>query len=163
MIWADIAILVIISVSALISLLRGFIREVLSLFAWVLAFWLALTYTHAYAVVLDGIISQPSLRLAAAFLVLFVGTLLVAALVNIFISKAMRKSGLSGTDRMLGLIFGILRGTLAVAILVLLAGLTPLPKEHWWTQSTLLLHFQNLALFIRDFLPADVATYINYS
>ena len=63
---------------------------------------------------------------------------------------------------MLGVFFGIARGVVLVAIIVLLAGATPLPKDPWWRQSVLIEDFQNIALWLRDFLPADIARKFNY-
>jgi membrane protein required for colicin V production len=155
--WVDYTIIGIIAVSAVISIVRGFVREVLSLVAWVAAFWVALTFSHRGAEYLTDYVQNPSVREATAFVVLFLATLLIVALVNYFIVQLVEKTGISGTDRFLGMIFGLARGVLIVALLVLLAGLTSIPKEPWWNQSTLLDHFVSLAVWIRDYLPADVA------
>jgi len=157
MIWVDYAILAIIAISALISVLRGFVREALSLVAWILSFWVALTYAPQLAEYLESYISAPSVRTIAAFAILFVFTLLIAALINNLAVKLVQKTGLTGTDRMLGIIFGIGRGIIIVAILVLLAGLTPIPADPWWKESIFIVHFQEMALWIKGFLPPDIA------
>jgi membrane protein required for colicin V production len=72
------------------------------------------------------------------------------------------KTGLSGTDRALGVVFGTIRGAVIIAILVLLAGFTTVPQDAWWSRSYLLHHFQDLALWIRRFLPPDIAAQIRY-
>ena len=72
------------------------------------------------------------------------------------------KTGLSGTDRMLGIIFGIGRGAVIVSVLVLLAGLTPVPQDPWWSQSTFIPHFESLALKIQELLPPDIAQQLTY-
>jgi membrane protein required for colicin V production len=162
MIWVDYAILTIIVISALISIWRGFVKEVLSLIGWILAFWVAFSFVHTGAQWLKGYISVPSVRLAVAFTVLFVVTLLVAGVVNFLLGKLVSATGLSGTDRMLGVFFGIGRGAAIVAVLVLLAGTTPLPRDPWWKQSLLIGHFQQMALWARGFLPADLAQHIRY-
>jgi membrane protein required for colicin V production len=159
MTWLDVAILVIIALSAMVSLMRGFVKEALSLAAWILAFWVAISFAYPLAA-LDWLVAQipsPTARISVAFASLFLLTLLAGALVNYLVSQLVRKSGLSGTDRMLGIIFGIGRGVVLVGILVLLAGLTQLPKETWWKQSLLMEHFQVLALWMKGFLPHDVA------
>ena len=162
MTWVDYAILAVIALSAIISIIRGFVREALSLAGWILAFWVALTFTRDLAAHLEGQISIPSARLAVAFFVLFFVTLLLTALVNYLAVQLVDKTGLSGTDRMLGVIFGVARGGVIVAILVLLAGLTALPQDPWWREAILLRHFQDLALWIRGFLPPDIASQIRY-
>lgn len=162
MVWADIAILVIIALSAIISIMRGFVREALSLAAWIVAFWVAFTFSENLAGAFADYIDTPSMRMVAAFTVLFVITLLVAALINFFIVKLVEKTGLSGTDRMLGVVFGVLRGGIIVAILVLLAGLTPLPQDPWWHESMFIKHFQEVAIWVRDRLPPEYAENIVY-
>jgi membrane protein required for colicin V production len=155
--WVDYTIIGIIAVSAVTSVIRGFVREVLSLVAWVAAFWVALKFSHQAADYATNYIPNSHVREATAFVVLFLVTLLVVALVNYLIVQLMDKTGISGTDRMLGMVFGIARGVLIVALLVLLAGATSIPEEPWWKESTLLDHFVSLAVWIRDYLPADVA------
>jgi membrane protein required for colicin V production len=159
---ADYVILGLVGLSATVSLLRGFVREALSLAGWVLAFWVALTFTREVAAVLPPSISVPSARLAVGFLALFFGTLLVTALVNFLAAQLVERTGLSGRDRLLGVVFGVARGAVIVAILVLLAGFTALPQDPWWRASALLPHFQQMALWTRGFLPPDLAAQIRY-
>ena len=161
--WADIAILSIIGISALISLFRGFIREVLSLVAWIIAFWVAFTFTEPVSGLLQGVISFPSGRYIAAFLALFIGTLIAIGVVNFLIGRIIESSGLSGTDRLLGVVFGMVRGLAVVVVIVFLAGATPLPKDPWWRESMFLDHFQAMAEIAIGFLPPDLAKYFSYS
>lgn len=158
----DYGIVAIIALSAAVSVVRGFVREALSLAGWILAFWVALSFTRDLAVRLDSYVPLPSARLALAFLALFLVTLLLTALVNFLAGQMVEKTGLSGTDRMLGVVFGVIRGAVIVAILVLLAGFTAVPQDAWWSRSYLIHHFQELALWIRGFLPPDFAAQIRY-
>jgi len=161
--WADYAILVLIGISALISISRGFISEALSLFGWILAFWLALTFMDALAAQLTPWISVPSMRIGIGFISLLVITLLLTAMVNRLVSQLVVKTGLSGTDRMLGIVFGIVRGGFVVAICVLLAGLTPLPRDPWWQESLLISrYFQDFAIGIRGLLPPELGLHLRY-
>ena len=73
------------------------------------------------------------------------------------ISQIVDKTGLSGTDKTLGVVFGAARGVLIVSMIVLFAGLTPMPSESWWQESILVDHFMRVALWIKDLLPDDVA------
>ncbi len=140
--WLDYAILAVIALSALISVIRGFVREFLSLVVWIAAFWIALRFAEPLSLHLDDYIASPSIRLVAAFAALFVTTLLVGALLNFLVGQLVGKTGLSGTDRFLGIFFGIARGLLVVAILVLAAGLTALPRESWWQESLMVKQIQ---------------------
>ena len=162
MIWADYAILAIVVVSAAISVLRGFLREAISLLGWVLAFWLALTFADDVSALFQSSITQPSIRHGVAFFTILVGTLVVTAIVMYFVRLIVDKTEITGTDRALGVIFGVARGIVIVAILVLFAGLTALPKDPWWRESLFLPHFQVLAMEIRSLLPPDVATLFQY-
>ena len=155
MIWIDYVILGIIGLSALISLIRGFVREALSLMVWVAAFWVAWSFFRELAAQLDWF-NVPSVRLGVAFAMLFVATLMLGALVNFLVSQLVEKTGLSGTDRLIGVLFGAARGALLVAVLVLLAGLTPFPEDPWWKDSQLIGYFQELAIWLKTLLPEDI-------
>lgn len=163
MIWVDYGILIIVALSALISVMRGFVREALSLVAWVAAFWVAFGFHQYLATLFVDYIDAPSIRLISAFVLLFVVTLIICAIINNLVAKLVEKSGLSGTDRMLGVLFGIARGAVVVAILVLMAGLTPLPADPWWKESIFIVHFQSMALWLREFLPPDIAANFQYA
>ncbi|NOX76070.1 MAG: CvpA family protein [Gammaproteobacteria bacterium] len=149
MIWVDIVIPSIIAISALLSLMRGFVREALSLLGWMAALWVALTFSKNLAEVFLTGISVPSLRIVVAFTILFVVTLVLTALVNRLAGQLVKKTGLSGTDRMIGMIFGIARGVIVVSVLVLLAGLTTMAQDPWWQESAMIPVFHELALWLR--------------
>jgi len=151
MIWIDIVVLGIIVISALFSLMRGFVREALSLLGWLVSFWLALTFAGDLAESYLSGISVPSLRVAVAFTIIFVLTLVLMTLINQLVSQLIKKSGLTGTDRMIGVIFGVLRGVLIVTVLVFLAGFTAMPQDSWWRESIFMDTFHELALWLRQF------------
>lgn len=163
MVWVDYLIIGIILVSSGISIVRGFIKEVLSLVSWALSFWVALTFHPQLAGLLVNYIDAPSIRLFTAFFALFVVTLILSALVNHMISTLVEKTGLTGTDRMLGILFGLARGVAIVTLLVLLAGATPMPNDSWWQASVLIEHFEKMAVWLQSLLPADIAEYIHFS
>ncbi|MDJ0834844.1 MAG: CvpA family protein [Gammaproteobacteria bacterium] len=155
--WFDIIILVVILISALISLVRGFVKESISLATWLAAGFLALSYYLVLADLLHSYIESPTISQAVAFAILFITTLIVGAIINFMVSQVVDKTGLSGTDKTLGVIFGAARGVLIVSMIVLFAGLTPMPSENWWKESVLVEHFMRIALWIKDFMPAEVA------
>jgi membrane protein required for colicin V production len=153
----------IILLSALISLVRGFVREAFSLAVWVLAFWVSWSFFRDLEVPLQAWIGSPTARLGIAFAALMIATLTVGGLVNYLIIQLVERTGMSGTDRLIGMIFGAARGVLLVAILVLLAGLTSLPKEAWWLESTLVGYFQELSFWLRDLLPPEFGDRFRYT
>jgi len=159
----DIAIIGVVALSAVISLVRGFVREAFSLAVWVLAFWVSWSFFRDLEVPLRAWIDSPTARLGIAFAVLMIATLTVGGLVNYLIIQLVERTGLSGTDRLIGMVFGTARGVLLVAVLVLLAGLTPLPSETWWFESSLIGYFEELALWLRDLLPPEMADRFRYT
>ncbi|MCG6967453.1 MAG: CvpA family protein [Chromatiaceae bacterium] len=163
MAWLDILMLGIILLSALISLARGFVREAFSLAIWVLAFWVSWSFFRDLEVPMRAWIGSPTARLGIAFAVLMITTLTVGGLVNYLIIQLVERTGMSGTDRLIGMVFGAARGVLLVAVLVLLAGLTPLPEESWWLDSSLVGYFEELAFWLRDLLPPEFAERFRYA
>lgn len=160
--WFDIAILVVILISCLISLVRGFVKESISLATWLVAGFIALKYHPAMSQLLAPYIESPTIGLAVAFAVLFILTLIVGAIVNYMISQLVSKTGLSGTDKMLGMLFGAARGVLIVSMVVLFAGLTPIPSESWWQESMMVEHFMKVAIWIKEILPTDIASRFSF-
>lgn len=161
MIYADWALLGLVAISLLIGLWRGFIREVLDITVWALAFFIAFQFAGPVATLLDEQISVPSARTAVAFGGLFLGVLILGGLITWLISKLVEKTGLTGSDRMLGGMFGLLRGVLLVIALVLVAGFTPLPQDPWWEHSQVIQAVLPLADWAAGFLPDSVREYFD--
>jgi len=161
--WIDIVVLALIALSAIPSLFRGFVKEALALATWLVALWVAMTFYGPLAVWLGQWLTEPSAQKVIAFTLLFIAVLLVGAMVNYLASKLVSKTGLSGTDKLLGLVFGVARGGVIVAMLVLLAGLTPIPQDSWWQESHFLEFFEQFALWMRAYLPDEIASNINYA
>lgn len=162
MAWIDVVIIALIVLSAVLSLFRGFVKEALALASWLVALWVSMIFYEQLAVELSQWIDEPSIQKIAAFSMLFISVLLLGALVNYVVSKLVTKTGLAGTDRMLGVVFGLARGGIIVTLMVLFAGLTPVPQDPWWQESQLIDYFQDLALWMREFLPEDISENISY-
>ncbi|NUF49278.1 CvpA family protein [Gilliamella sp. ESL0250] len=150
--WVDFTIIGVIAFSALISIVRGFVREALSLISWILAFSIS---SRFYIYITDYLTYFDSdvIRIAVAIVILFVATLLVCAIVSYIIGQLIQKTGLSGTDRVLGVCFGVLRGILVVAaVLFLVDTFTPLSQSSYWNQSQLIPHFHFIIRWFFDFI-----------
>ncbi|MBK1632739.1 colicin V production CvpA [Thiohalocapsa halophila] len=156
MIWVDYVIIGIIALSAIIGLARGLIREVLALGVWIAALLAAWVFYRPVADQLTPWLSTPSLRMGAAVALIVVGVLIAGAIVGWLLSLLVEKTGLTGTDRLLGMVFGAGRGAVVVALLVFLASLTPVIEDPWWSQSELLPRFQLLADAMLDLIPPEV-------
>ncbi len=96
------------------------------------------------------------------FLLVFVGVLAIGWIVGLILSSAVRASGLGPADRALGAIFGIARGVIIVLVVVILAGLTPLPREPFWREAVLSGPFETAALALRQFLPEGMGQRLKY-
>ena len=138
----DYIIVGIIVFSIIVSLLRGFVREVMSLASWIVAFLIASNFYMYLAGLLTSIESLYICN-GTAIAILFVLSLIVGAIVNYVIGQLVDRTGLSGTDRVLGACFGFLRGVLIVAaILFFLDTFTGSNQTDWWKESKLIPHFR---------------------
>jgi membrane protein required for colicin V production len=138
LIWIDWVIITIIAVSTLTSLKRGFVREALSLVTWVGAFVIARTFHPQMQSLLEPTVETPLVRLIAAFAILFFGTLIVGAVINNLVAQVVRVTGLSATDRVLGTVFGLLRGVVVIIVAIAFVRYTPLAKDTWWQSSVMI-------------------------
>ena len=137
----DYAVLAVLGVSFVIGLIRGLIKELVNLAGWAAAF------------VLSSLL---------AYLAIFIGTLLVASLLAMFLSLLAKSAGLGATNRSLGAVFGALRGLLVLLALVLLGGLTPLPKEPFWRDAMFSGPIETAVVAIRPWLPEGLAQRVKY-
>ncbi len=152
MVWIDYAIFGIIGLSALISLVRGFVKEAFSLAIWFAAFFIAKTFYTDVAAHIT--INQDKMVLnGIAIGILFICTLVVGGLINYVIGQLVSKTGLSGTDRVLGICFGALRGVLVVSALLFFIGtFTPFDETDWWIQSQLIPHFSEVIKWFFEYM-----------
>lgn len=153
--WADWAIIGILALSSAIGLIRGLMKEAFSLAVWVAAIIVAKTFSAQLAVLLSGAIETPSLRELTAFAILFVLTLLVGGMANYLLGALVKITGLSGTDRMLGVLFGVVRGFIIIMlVIVFLPSLLPVDQDPWWQESLLITQLLSLESWAREFFSA---------
>ncbi len=151
----DWAIITILTVSTLMSLRRGFLKEALSLGTWVAAFIIARQFHGPMDQLLETQIIDSLMRSIAAFTALFVCTLLVGAAFGFLLGALIDATGLSSTDRVLGMVFGFARGALIVTVVIGLLNLTPLVNDNWYTSSTTAIHFETVAQWALKQLSAS--------
>jgi len=163
MIWPDYAILGCILISILVGALRGFVKEVLSLVIWALAFVIAYQYGGNLAVLMEDHVALPSARSVMGFSGLFIVVLLIGGLVNYLVGRLVESTGLSGTDRLLGGAFGAARGLAIVVALLLAMGFTPIPADPWWKESTLIARLHPLLEWSAAMLPQNLRENLDFS
>lgn len=143
--------------------MRGLVKELLSLVAFGLAFLAAIWWGPSLSGL--GVLNWASneyLRLGISYAALFVATLLAVGLLNMAMAAMIRSTGLSPADRGLGAMFGLLRGVLLVLVLVVIAGYTPLPKEHWWKQAMFSKQVVGVIQQIKARVPAHLNQWLPY-
>jgi len=158
----DYAVLGVLAVSILLSVMRGAVRELLSLAGWVVAFMAAKSMAASFAPLLPASIEDASIRMSVAFIAIFLATLLAMGLVAILASAMIKTVGLGFVDRFLGSLFGLVRGLLVVLLMVLVAGLTTLPREPFWQKALLSKPLETAVTMMMPWLPQDLSAHIHY-
>lgn len=158
----DFGIVIIIAVLLVLGLIWGFVKIAIALGTWVAASMVSFNFAPNLASSLLTSIESPPMRLAAAMGILFVLTLMVGAVVSFLVRQFVSKTGLSGLDRVLGMVIGFSLGLVVVVALVFVAGLTQAPAYDWWQSSILIERFESLATWLQGYLPDDVAKYFSY-
>ncbi len=159
----DWTIIGVVGVSMLLAFFRGVTRELIALAAWVLGFVAAVALSPLLGGMLPEIGDNPVVKYLIAFAVIFLGSLVLGALIAWPLSSVIRKAGLGFVDRFLGAIFGIARGAVLVTAFVLVAGLTTLPRLDWWQNAALAPPFAAAALALKPWLPPEWAQRLDYS
>jgi len=150
MIIIDYLLIVIVAVSAVISLFRGFVKESLSLVGWVVAIWAASRYGLVAADWLDGTIDSYALRLWCGRAILLIGVLFTSGVISWAVSQLLDSTGLSGTDRAIGMLFGLARGVILAGIVVLLLELAGFDEDAWWNDSKLIPYAAPVADLVKE-------------
>lgn len=158
----DIALLAILGLSAVVGIWRGLVSEVMALAVWIAAFWLALAAGPSVADMYATWVDSPMACWLLGYASVFLAALIVGGLLNWLLARLVKSTGLSGTDRLLGLGFGLARGAAIACLLVLLAGFTPMPQEAVWRDSQLLPGFARGAEWLGSWLPATLAEHLSF-
>jgi membrane protein required for colicin V production len=160
--WLDYAVAGVLAVSLLIGVWRGLVREVISVLGWVIAFLAANLFAGPLGSSMPQAIPTPELRVAAAFVAVFVGALVLSSLAGLLLSKIVKSIGLGGVDRLLGAVFGAARGLLLVAAAAVFAGLTSAPRQAYWRDSASGPLLVQIALTLRPLLPQTLTERLRY-
>jgi membrane protein required for colicin V production len=154
----DIGVIAVIALSAVFAFARGFVREALSIVAWVTAGAVTLYGFKAVYGIVDPMVHNPLLSQLIAGFGLFVGTLILMTIATGIVARSVRSSALSPIDRTLGFIFGLLRGAFIVSLAYLLldVSLTPSDRPGWIREAKSAPYLQQGADLLRAVLPESL-------
>lgn len=158
----DYLLLFVLITSVLISTMRGLVKEILSLLGWIVAFIVANAFGTQLAPMLPAVIPGEAGRLILAYVALFLGVRILMGLAAMAIGAVISASGLSLADRGLGGLFGLARGIVIVLAVVILCGMTSIPKQAFWRDALLSPLAESGARTLKPFLPAALAQYVRY-
>jgi membrane protein required for colicin V production len=158
----DYLVLFVLAASIVISMLRGLVKEILSLLGWIVAFVVANAYGADLAPLLPDLVPGATLRLLVAFLALFIGVRILMGLLTLALDALVKASGLSLADRGLGGLFGLARGLVIVLAGVIACGMTEIPKQAFWTEALLSPMAETGARTVKPFLPDALARHVKF-
>ncbi|WP_229487388.1 CvpA family protein [Pseudoduganella lutea] len=158
----DYVVLFVLGTSTIVSLLRGLVKEMLSLLGWVVAFVLANAYAGELAAMLPPAIPGEVVRLIVAFLALFIGVRILMGLLSMAVSALVEAGGMSLADRGLGGLFGLGRGLVIVLAGVILCGMTSIPQQDFWREALFSPYAETGVRTVKPFLPAAVAQHVQF-
>lgn len=159
----DYLVIGIVAVSLLFGLWRGVVGEIIALVAWGVGIFAAIEFGAAVGHSVFAGLSDPALRTLAGCVVIFVGILVSMAVLNMVVRSMVKALGLSVSDRILGMIFGLTRGVLVCMVLVGLGGMTSAPTQPWWRNATLAAPLETVVMAVKPWLPDDLAKRIRFS
>ena len=158
----DYIFIAIVVLSSAVGMWRGFVSEVIALLAWVVALIAAWVYSSQVAEMLAGWIVEPAWRQVAAFALIFVSVLLLAAILRFLLRELLRAAGLGPADRFFGTLFGLARGLAIAFVLVLLGGLVGMAREPWWAEALFAPPLETAVVAAKPWLPEAVADRIRF-
>ena len=151
MIAVDYALLIVVLISAVVGLFRGFVKEAMSLGVWVLAVWCSWRFGDVVSSqLLPDFVADPVLKLWGTRIIVLVAVLIIGGLTTWLISYLLDKTGLTGTDRLVGMLFGMARGVVLAGLVVIGLQITGFDEDPWWTKSKLIPYAAPVADSLRD-------------
>lgn len=156
----DWILLAVLGLSMLLGLWRGLVKEVLSLAGWVAAFFVAQIYAPRAAAWLPMEGSSQMLRYAAGFVTVFIAVLIATVLVSWVVKKLVSAVGLGPLDRLLGSLFGLMRGMVVLLAATVVVGMTPMRESEAWQHAQGAQWLQQFLHVLKPVLPADFGKYL---
>lgn len=158
----DLLALAVIAMTTLISLSRGLVSEVTSLFTWVVAFVLARMFGQTFASLLLPSVQSPLFAGLIGFVAVFFLAFVVQYFFRAALNAAVSAVGLGKVNALLGAVFGAARGILMVSFAVLLCAFTELPRSADWQHAKTAPFFEACAAYAVPYLPEYLAQKVHY-
>lgn len=169
--WVDYIFLAIFLFSTLAGLTRGFVREVISLITLIAAFVIAILLAHPLAAMfshsstVQNAVEQASnaqsvsyVSISIAFALLFMGTIIVGAIISSVLSMAFRVGILGFGNRLLGGIFGFIRALIINLVIIFVVQLSPIAEEDWWQKSQVVAQYQPAIQWLGDIVSPGLSS-----
>ena len=149
----DYILLAVIVLSVIFGAIRGFLRESIALLAWLVGLWVAWKYARLLEPHLGGALAGTELQTWVARIILLIAVVIAGWLLAGLLSYLVQRSGLSlGLDRMLGAVFGLVRGAVIAGFAIMLGQAAKLDSEPWWRRSTLMPAGIEMASILRSYV-----------
>ena len=150
--WVDYTLIGVLTLSMIMGLVRGFVREAMSLLTWIAAISIGIIYCESVSEWFSAI-SMSGVRLLLAFVLLVLSILIIGGIISHFIGKLIKVTGFSFTDRLVGTLFGLGRGAAIIAVIVLVVNSSIVSQQPVWQTSVLAPEFKPAALWVKGKLP----------
>ena len=158
----DYVVITILAASVVVSLMRGLVREILSLASWVIAFVVANAYGAELAKMLPAAVPGEVVRTIVGFVALFIGVRILMGLVSMAVGALVSAAGLGIVDRGLGALFGFARGIIFVFAAVIVCGMTTMPQQAFWKEALLSPMAENGVRLVKPMLPDSLAQHVHF-
>lgn len=158
----DYLVLLILVCSVIASIMRGLVKELLSLVGWIVSLAIANAYGPSLSELLPASIPGGAIRLIVGFAALFIVTKIVMSLVANAIGGLVQAAGMTAADRSLGGVFGFARGLIIVLTMVLVCEMTAIPRQAFWKNALLSPLAESAARSARPYLPGEFARHVQF-
>lgn len=153
---ADIGVAIVIVISVVIAFIRGFVKEAMSIISLLLAVWAAFHFGSTAGTLGENWLSSPDLQAWFGRVLVFIVVLTIGGLLSWGVSKLVRLSVLSGTDRILGMFFGVVRAVIIVALFAMGGQYANFDNDEWWEESVLLPYAEMVADWLLIMAPKGI-------
>jgi len=155
----DFVVVMVLAISLILGVIRGFMREAIGLLAWLGGLWLAWRYAHWLAPYMGGLLKHEPINIWVARALILIAVLLISSVIAAFLSYVARQSGLSPRlDSVLGGFFGLLRGVVLLSAIIMLAELVKIDESPWWRKSKLLPYASNVSHWVSQFAESALSS-----